>query len=126
MLKFRPGCRYLVDLYAASVFLITNNKSETSMSTSILEAIAPTYEAPQAQQQAYPLSHQIKDLFNKYIAALDGETPRDLYDLFLGEFEKPFLEAMLTYTRHNQSKAAILLGISRGTLRKKLKTYDLL
>lgn len=96
------------------------------MSTSILEAITPTYEAPQVQQQAYPFSQQIKDLFNKYIAALNGEAPKELYELFLGEFEKPFLEAVLAYTRHNQSKSAILLGISRGTLRKKLKTYGLL
>lgn len=74
----------------------------------------------------YSLSQHVKDLFGNYVKTLNGETPRELYELFLGEFEKPFLEAVLSYTRHNQSKAAIILGISRGTLRKKLKEHDLL
>jgi len=74
----------------------------------------------------YSLSQHIKDLFANYIKTLNGEAPHELYELFLGEFEKPFLEAVLSHTRHNQSKAAIILGISRGTLRKKLKEHDLL
>lgn len=74
----------------------------------------------------YSLAQHVKDLFQNYIKSLNGDTPSELYELFLGEFEKPFLESILTYTRHNQSKAAIILGISRGTLRKKLKQYDLL
>jgi Fis family transcriptional regulator len=32
----------------------------------------------------------------------------------------------MNYTRQNQSKTAELLGLNRGTLRKKLKQYDLL
>jgi len=96
------------------------------MSTTILENILPTLEVPQIQQPVHPLGYQIKELFNRYMAALDGETPQELYELFLREFERPFLEAVLHYTRHNQSKAAILLGLSRGTLRKKLKTYDMI
>lgn len=74
----------------------------------------------------YSLSQHIKDLFQNYIVSLNGEAPHQLYELFLGEFEKPFFEAVLSFTRHNQSKAAALLGLSRGTLRKKLKTCDLL
>jgi Fis family transcriptional regulator len=34
--------------------------------------------------------------------------------------------AVLEYTKNNQSKAAEILGLNRGTLRKKLKQYDLL
>jgi len=74
----------------------------------------------------YSLSQHIKDLFQHYIISLNGEAPHNLYELFLSEFEKPFFEAILSYTRHNQSKAAALLGMSRGTLRKKLKECDLL
>jgi len=74
----------------------------------------------------YSLAQHVKDLFQNYIKSLQGETPCDIYNLFLSEFEKPFLESVLTHTRHNQSKAATFLGISRGTLRKKLKQHDLL
>ena len=40
--------------------------------------------------------------------------------------EAPMLEVVMKYTRHNQTKAAQVLGLNRGTLRKKLKQYGLL
>ena len=43
----------------------------------------------------------------------------------MGEVEKPLFRAVLIYTKGNQSEAAEILGINRGTLRKKLKTYKL-
>ena len=39
--------------------------------------------------------------------------------------EAPLLEEVMTYTRGNQTRAANLMGINRGTLRKKLKQYGL-
>jgi Fis family transcriptional regulator, factor for inversion stimulation protein len=93
---------------------------------SATQAVAQTTQSAAETTQPYSLSQHIKDLFQNYISNLDGQKPQDVYELFLGEFEKPFMEAMLSYTRHNQSKAAIILGLSRGTLRKKLKQYDLL
>jgi Fis family transcriptional regulator len=39
--------------------------------------------------------------------------------------EVPLLQATLRHTNNNQSRAAELLGINRGTLRKKLKQYGL-
>jgi Fis family transcriptional regulator len=44
----------------------------------------------------------------------------------MAEVEPPLLAAAMNYTRQNQSKTAELLGLNRGTLRKKLKQYDLL
>ncbi|EXB47252.1 bacterial regulatory, Fis family protein [Acinetobacter baumannii 146457] len=40
--------------------------------------------------------------------------------------EKPLLDLTLTHTRGNQTKAAELLGLNRGTLRKKLKAHGLM
>ena len=51
--------------------------------------------------------------------------PGNLYEMVLGEVEQPLLKAVLDFTRGNQSKAADVLGINRGTLRKKLKEYGL-
>ena len=72
-----------------------------------------------------PLSGHIKSLLEGYFNDLDGHAPADLYQMVLQEIEQPLLESVLHYTRGNQSKAAIVLGLNRGTLRKKLKQYDL-
>jgi len=43
----------------------------------------------------------------------------------ISEVELPLFEAIMRYTRGNQSKAAQILGINRSTLRKKLEHYGL-
>jgi Fis family transcriptional regulator len=58
-----------------------------------------------------------------YFAQLQGEKPCDVYELVLAEVEKPLLSVVLEFTRGNQTKAAQLLGLNRGTLRKKMKTH---
>jgi Fis family transcriptional regulator len=40
--------------------------------------------------------------------------------------EKPLLEITLTHTRGNQTKAAEILGLNRGTLRTKLKAHGII
>jgi len=72
-----------------------------------------------------PLSGTIKTMLEDYFNDLDGHPPADLYQMVLQEMEQPLLETVLHYTRGNQSKAAVLLGLNRGTLRKKLKQYDI-
>lgn len=47
----------------------------------------------------------------------------DLYRLMIGEVEAPLLEAVMRETAGHQGRAAQMLGISRGTLRKKLREY---
>ena len=56
----------------------------------------------------------------------DGQQTTALYDLFMHQVEAPLFECVMQHTQDNQSKAAALLGLNRGTLRKKLKQYDLL
>jgi Fis family transcriptional regulator len=60
-----------------------------------------------------------------YFHSLNGHTPGALYDLVIGEVEKPLFRAVLNYTDGNQSRAAEILGINRGTLRKKLRDHRL-
>ena len=48
------------------------------------------------------------------------------YDLVIGEVERPLFKAVMDYTDGNQSQAAGILGINRGTLRKKLRSYSLI
>ena len=60
-----------------------------------------------------------------YFASLDGHHPAHLYDMVLREVEEPLFRAALDYAEGNQSRAAVILGINRGTLRKKLRQFGL-
>ena len=55
----------------------------------------------------------------------DGIPPAGLYDRILHEIERPLIRLTLTATRGNQVRAAEILGINRGTLRRKLEDYGL-
>jgi Fis family transcriptional regulator, factor for inversion stimulation protein len=72
-----------------------------------------------------PLRTHAERALNEYFASLNGHRPARLYDLVLREVEEPLLRAVLTYTEGNQVRAADILGINRGTLRKKLRMLGL-
>ena len=72
-----------------------------------------------------PLVDCITHSMTQYFEDLNGETPSNLHNFFISEVEKPFLKVVMEQVSGNQSKAAEMLGINRNTLRKKLKTYDL-
>jgi Fis family transcriptional regulator len=66
------------------------------------------------------------DLFvRRYLDEMDGELSTDFYDLVLSEVEAPLLQAVMEYTRFNQTRTAQMLGLNRGTLRKKLRQYGI-
>ncbi len=75
----------------------------------------------QAQQVVKPLRDNVKAALKNYLAQLNNEDPTELYELVLSEVEHPMLDMVMQYTRGNQTRAATMLGINRGTLRKKLK-----
>lgn len=79
----------------------------------------------QAQQVSRPLRDNVKQAVRNYLAQLNGEDPTELYELVLSEIEHPMLDIVMQYTRGNQTRAATMLGINRGTLRKKLKKYGM-
>jgi Fis family transcriptional regulator len=71
------------------------------------------------------LSHAVKHSIRRYLYELDGTLPNNMYDLVLRQIEQPLFEAILEHTKGNQSRAAEMLGLNRGTLRKKLRSYNL-
>lgn len=81
-------------------------------------------QAPVAQAQT--LRDSVEVAMSNYFSHLDGQSVTDVYQMVLSEVEAPLLEAVMKYTRNNQTKASVLLGLNRGTLRKKLKQYGLL
>lgn len=72
-----------------------------------------------------PLRSHAEEALHTYFQNLNGHRPGQLYDLVMREVEEPLFKAVLDYAEGNQSRAAVILGINRGTLRKKLKEFGL-
>lgn len=79
----------------------------------------------QAEYASEILGQQVVAVVKKYLTnhnVKDSHNP-NLYQLVLEEIEAPLFRTVMEMTRYNQSKAAKVLGVSRGTLRTKLKRY---
>jgi Fis family transcriptional regulator len=97
--------------------------NNTPEATDALQKATTSFTVAQKNQ---PLHDSVRQALENYFLQLKGQVPNNLYEMVLAEVEMPLLEAVMDYTKENQSRAAILLGISRGTLRKKLKIYGML
>ncbi|WP_367607512.1 helix-turn-helix domain-containing protein [Legionella sp. W05-934-2] len=69
------------------------------------------------------IANSVTQSVQKYLSELKGTEPVDLYQFVLEEVETPLFKAVMEHCKYNQSRAAIMLGISRGTLRTKLRRY---
>ena len=76
-----------------------------------------------ARTTRVPLSESINLAVEDYFDELKGSMPVELYKLFLGVWEPALLKKVMECSRYNQCRAAKMLGISRGTLRCKLRQY---
>ena len=71
------------------------------------------------------LCENVQDAMQSYLNDLDGHEAKDLYELFLLEFEKPMFEVVMQHARGNITKASRMLGLNRATLRSRLRKYGL-
>jgi Fis family transcriptional regulator, factor for inversion stimulation protein len=72
-----------------------------------------------------PLRSQAEEALQSYFVTLNGHKPAHLYDLVMREVEEPLFKVVMDHVQGNQSRAATILGINRGTLRKKLKEFGI-
>ena len=98
----------------------TNTSSNAANPTIVEDREAEQLQVPRSLRQS------VEQSLTQYFNELDGQQTTALYDLFMHQVEAPLFECVMQHTQDNQSKAAALLGLNRGTLRKKLKQYDLL
>lgn len=76
------------------------------------------------EQYNEALTHQVVSAVKGYLNAVGSKDANlNLYQLIVEEVEAPLFRTVMELTRYNQSKAARVLGVSRGTLRTKLKRY---
>jgi len=85
--------------------------------------IAPQANPEVTQETLRDCVHQS---LTNYFRQLDGQPVTDVYQMVLAEIEAPLFETVMAYTKDNQTRASQVLGLNRGTLRKKLKQYGLL
>lgn len=97
-----------------------------TIDTFTLEADPEAAESSPEAHEHESLRHCAEYALQHFFECLDGQMTTDLYELVISEVELPLLETTMAYTRNNQSKAAQILGLNRGTLRKKLKQHNLL
>ena len=69
------------------------------------------------------LSEHVSKAVRTYMKTVGNVDDLELYQLIIEEVEAPLFRSVMELTRYNQSKAARVLGVSRGTLRTKLKLY---
>jgi Fis family transcriptional regulator len=107
-----------------SNFLNESANFQPGKSESLDTAVAHNREYRQQQKQT--LRECVTSSLTEYFNKVDNENISNLYDLVLSEVEAPLLQTVMQHTRSNQSKASAMLGLNRGTLRKKLKKYGML
>ncbi len=72
------------------------------------------------------LGRLTEQALGQYFDRLGGHHTHDLYEVVMRQVEPALLRTVMAQVRGNQSRAAHMLGINRGTLRKKLRTYGML
>lgn len=83
-------------------------------------------DRPERQERRRePLRSTVKNALGLYFHNLNGHNPGSIYQMVIAEVERPMFETVMEHVKGNQSRAAQILGISRSTLRKKLKFYGL-
>ena len=90
-----------------------------------IDTVPPAHKADMQDTDTPPLAEAVKEALERYFEHLDGHAPGELYRMVIEEVERPMLQCVMRHCGGNQTKAAEHLGINRGTLRKKLKQYDL-
>ena len=81
--------------------------------------------APDDHRHAAPLSQCVRAAVEAYLTNMAGHEIEDLYALVMQEVERPLFELVLHHTQGNLSQAARLLGLTRNTLRKRLKAHGI-
>ena len=77
------------------------------------------------ERRKQPIRRSVQSAIELYLDDLNGHMVNDLYHVVLNEVEPALLDVVMNHVEGNQTQAAELLGINRGTLRKKLRQYGL-
>ena len=77
------------------------------------------------ERRKQPIRRSVTSALELFLNDLGGHPVNDLYHVVLNEVEPAMLNVVMRHVAGNQSQAAEMLGISRSTLRRKLRQYNL-
>lgn len=109
---------YVIDDFSQKSVWRYNLNKEVKMNVADVQD-----SALQTLKQEQGLQELVYSLVTRFLAENKSKKIDDLYDMILAEVEPPLLQAVMERKRGNQLQAAKLLGLSRGTIRKKLQRY---
>jgi Fis family transcriptional regulator len=72
------------------------------------------------------LTDYTRQLIKEYLETMEGHQANNLYDFVFNEIEQGLILEVLTHFEGNQTKASKALGITRTTLRSKIRKHKLL
>tara|TARA_R110000868_G_scaffold164876_1_gene397829 strand:- start:233 stop:505 length:273 start_codon:yes stop_codon:yes gene_type:complete len=75
------------------------------------------------EEKAINLSEAVKKSVENFLSLPETQGVTNLHDMVLEPIEPALFKSVIEHCKYNQSKAAIVLGLSRGTCRMKLKKY---
>lgn len=62
---------------------------------------------------------------HQYLADMGSTPPDNLHAVIIREVEKALIRTVLDHTGNNQSRAAEILGMTRTTLRSRIRRFQL-
>jgi len=71
------------------------------------------------------MEETLKKKLKKYFKNLDGEEGHEVLKMVMDDVEPVVIQYVLDRVNQNQSRAAKILGLNRGTLKKKIDLYKL-
>ncbi len=72
-----------------------------------------------------PLREEVRKTIHQFLLDMGDTEPEQVYRKLLSEVEPPLIQEVLLFTRGNQSRAARILGMTRNTLRSRIRRYGI-
>jgi len=76
-------------------------------------------------QATTPLRDTVRRTIRQYLKDMGTTEPENVHRKLLAEVEPPLIEEVLLYAHGNQSRAARILGMTRNTLRDRIRRYGM-